>query len=324
MGEQSEAKKDQLDPAMEVQADAARMPVATPGMAVPMISVELMEKKAQEMMQAYDRLRQFAVSLTKPNEWRDYNGHPRLESGAAMRVGNMWGLNIDSPTITCTLTEDKEGPKLEIRADSIAHLRATGSSFPVCGTGSSRKDVWATRYRTIRGTRTKVVLPLEEVDEGNVIKAALTQMKTNAVLEVTGLKGVTWEELAHVTGDKITKAASGKAVDYRKGAQSEKAMDTKAEARVGEAAARRVIVDLAWWKDALHHRESVDLCDTHIKRKGVGVPWDEVRGWRTQQQIDWLKGLLAKLADQHEDLHRAKEGGEMPNEFSGGEGDAPA
>lgn len=138
-----------------------------------------------------------AVKRTYPQDWIDFRsqdpddkGTPYLAAAGAERLRSLFGISITDLDVKRYEDRDKDGAYYFYVVTAIAHWR--GDEVAVMGTCSSRDQFYRTRYQD--GQR--VLLPSEEIDPTNIVKAARSNMIANAVSGILGLRGLTWTQLA--------------------------------------------------------------------------------------------------------------------------------
>lgn len=161
-------------------------------------------QRAKERIAAFVLIKQYALAATNKDDWSNIGGNPYLEDTGAEKVAGLFAPEIGRPTINREVFPDGH---YMYTCDGIASWG--GKSIPVMGTRSSRDkffieydyecDDRGNRKKDDNGRFIKVELSTEEllnrISAGNVRKSALTNYRNNAIKDVLGLEGVTWEEL---------------------------------------------------------------------------------------------------------------------------------
>ena len=186
-----------------------------------------MEKRALMMAKRFDTMRKAALSTTSIADWIDENGKPYLVEGGCKKVGGIYGVSSGRPEYNTVKDRDDIGDKVDI--ECIAETRWRDRSIFEVGTASSRDPFF--------GKANGKFLPLSEIDMNDVKKKALTNALNRGLKAIVGLS-MTWEEIAEITGGRITQAkvvGTGRGVAYGSGSQGGKAKDKTP----GETAATR-------------------------------------------------------------------------------------
>src|SRR3990172_1657030 len=145
--------------------------------------------EAERRAELLARITIAAVKRTYPQDWIDFHGSPYLSSAGAERLRTLFGLSITDLETKRYEERDKEGVFWFFVVTGTAHWR--GDDFAMMGTCSSRDLFFRTRYQG----NDKVLLPAEEVDPTNIVKAAYSNMVANAVTRILGLRDLTWDQL---------------------------------------------------------------------------------------------------------------------------------
>jgi len=145
--------------------------------------------EAERRAELLARITIAAVKRTYPQDWIDFQGSPYLSSAGAERLRTLFGLSITDLETKRYEERDKEGVFWFFVVTGTAHWR--GDDFAMMGTCSSRDLFFRTRYQG----NDKVLLPADEVDPTNIVKAAYSNMVANAVTRILGLRDLTWDQL---------------------------------------------------------------------------------------------------------------------------------
>ncbi|MGH9389233.1 MAG: hypothetical protein ACRD1Z_06415, partial [Vicinamibacteria bacterium] len=152
--------------------------------------------EAERRAELLSKITLTAVKRTYAQDWIDFrvkdsddDGKPYLSASGAERLRTVFGISITNPDVKRYEEKDKEGPFWFYVFTGIAHWR--GDELAVVGTCSSRDQFYRTRYQDGK----QVLLPADEIDPTNIIKAARSNMIANAVTGILGLRGLTWAQL---------------------------------------------------------------------------------------------------------------------------------
>lgn len=156
--------------------------------------------EAEKRVDYINKVMKIALKVTKPQDWVDFGGKPYLSGPGAERLRPLFGITLSDMKHERINLEDEKGTYYVIIVTGTVHFR--GDSIPVIGTCSSRDQFFAVRYEN----NEKYYLPASEVDITNILKAAYTNMLTNAVTRCIGIRNLTWEQLDELGFDR-SKAA---------------------------------------------------------------------------------------------------------------------
>lgn len=169
-----------------------------PPITKPDVDIVKLAAKAEANIAAMERITMYALKKTNANDWVDEGGQPYLQSSGAEKIRPIFGISwrIDPP-----VKENLDGGHFMYRYTGEFWLG--GSSIDVVGTRSS-KDPFFKKYewRGEEGDRTRTELPVSEIDPGDVMKSAYSNLLANGVTRVLGLRNITWEQLEKYAGIK--------------------------------------------------------------------------------------------------------------------------
>lgn len=151
------------------------------------------------------RLLNYAIQATHAGQWVDQQGKPYPTAAAAEVMARRCAVRIDGVQVNKSQSSDDKGQFYLYVATCTASLPGEYDSIQAIGTCSSRDQ--------FLGTETQNGRVLSEIDEGNIMKAAYSNMVVNAVTRLLGVRNMTWEQL-----EKLGIAKDGAAhVEYQKG-----------------------------------------------------------------------------------------------------------
>lgn len=135
-----------------------------------------------------ERVLALAIQATRPEHWFDQGGKPYLGGAGsevvARRCGVKW-FNVQREKIASS--DDKGSYYIWLVRGTFALVGGV-DSIEAEGTCSSRDQ--------FLGTETSAGRELSEIDEGNILKAAQTNMVVRGVTSLLGLRGLSWEFLS--------------------------------------------------------------------------------------------------------------------------------
>lgn len=212
----------------------------------------------------FERIKEIALKATSASDWLDQMGKPYLQSYGAEKVARRFGVKIVVTKMVRENRYDVEPPYYFYRVEGYAQLGKSESdrveTFGIC---ASNDQFFSTR----RGNS----LPMDEVDEGNIQKAAHTNFMVRAITTLLGLRNLTWEELA-----KYGVTANGKSrVDYNAGAAKAAASQTS------QAAEKKS--DKPYWKSDYNGKTYINakVCDELLESflQGLGMKQGKKAGY---------------------------------------------
>jgi hypothetical protein len=173
-------------------------------------------EQAEKRVDAMHKIKRMALKLTNPHDWVDENGKPYLQASGGEKVARLFGI---SWRISEPVKDNIEGGHFTYTYHGEFSL--SGASIEAIGTRSS-KDGFFKKYewKGEEGNKTRVELPVSEIDPGDVKKSAYTNLLANGITRLLGIRNLTYEDLkefAGITKEQIT------SVEYRKSGKSQPA-----------------------------------------------------------------------------------------------------
>lgn len=160
---------------------------------------------ADKRLQSIKRVKEFALTLTNPNDWVDIDGKPYLVAAGAEKIARPFGVKIKMTG------HDKEAGRDEHGEYYIYTFYGTATlandrldSIDVMGICSSRDKFF--------GTRDGEIIPMSEISEPNIKRKAYNNMVMNGITRLLGLRNMTWEEVE-------SKIDRGKVAGYKYGSR---------------------------------------------------------------------------------------------------------
>lgn len=227
-------------------------------------------ERRNEMM---SRILEYAIRSTHPGQWVNQQGKPYPTAPAAEVMARRCAVSIKNVQTNKVPSTDDKGPFYMYVVTATAALPGGYDSIEAMGTCSSRDS--------FLGTETKAGRPLSDIDEGNILKAAYSNMLVNAITRLLGVRNLTWERLAElgISQDGVAK------VEYQTGAKGggEAAHDgerMKFGSGKGKTIAELKTEELDWYAKAFER----DLADASKAK------WHD----KTRKQLDAIKAEHAK------------------------------
>ena len=143
-------------------------------------------EQAQKRINALKKVMTAALSITTPHDWVLIGGKPYLQESGTTKVGNLLGISFEIVPGYPVIETDSQGYKTY-----TYRVRAYGKTTRVEGEGSRsmKEDFFRKRGQD------KFLSP-EEISERDVMIAALTNAKNNAIKAIVpGLKNIEVETL---------------------------------------------------------------------------------------------------------------------------------
>ena len=154
-----------------------------------------------------ERILEYAIKATHAGQWTDQNGHPFPTAAAAEVMARRCAVRIKDQSSKKVPSQDDRGAFYFYLVEATASLPGEWDSMEAMGTCSSRDQ--------FIGTGEQALKPLSEIDEGNILKAAYSNMIVNAVTRLLGVRNLTWERLEQLG----IKREGAQKVEYRDGSR---------------------------------------------------------------------------------------------------------
>ena len=138
---------------------------------------------AEERIKAVKRLLTAALKVTNERDWVNLGGSPYLQSSGAEKIARLFGISWFNMNIEKEEREDSKG-KYYIYTCS-ATFTMGNTHIEAIGTCSSRARFFAISHGELK--------PIEEIDETNIKKTAMTNCIRNGVTRLLGLRNIDWE-----------------------------------------------------------------------------------------------------------------------------------
>jgi hypothetical protein len=162
---------------------------------------------AEQRLVRFEKMMEMALKVTAPSDWvlmQTKNGpKPYLCGTGAEAIARLFGISIKDTRTEKINSQDDGGAFYFYRVTGTATRK--NDVFEAMGTCSSRDSFFAMRAGE--------ALPLSQIDETNIMKAAYTNMTTNAITRFLGIRNVTIEAL-EAAGIKIGEIAK---VEFKSG-----------------------------------------------------------------------------------------------------------
>ncbi|MBW1999384.1 MAG: hypothetical protein JRJ29_15665 [Deltaproteobacteria bacterium] len=133
------------------------------------------------------RVMEIALANTYPEDWASFGGKAWLTAPGAERVGRALGLTVKEWKWEKMDLKDDEGPHYYIVCTGKVGHEPTGLWVDAIGVAWSRKPFWYID----KGRKRHI----GEINLGNIIKDAYSDMERNGITRLLGLRGLSWEVL---------------------------------------------------------------------------------------------------------------------------------
>jgi len=154
----------------------------------PMISENLnllldIAETAEKRVLAMQKIRRATLKMMSPGDWIDQDGKPYPQSSGLEKVADAWGLSWGFKG----KPEKIDLGERYLVKTSLWFRAPWGREIEVEGTRASDDPLYAKRDGEL--------LPMSEVDEGDIRKASYTNALARGISILLGLRNMTWEEI---------------------------------------------------------------------------------------------------------------------------------
>jgi hypothetical protein len=285
---------DMVSPGQEIDEKSIAMEM--PMISVPerglAIDTELAE--IERNIEFFKKVQQIALKLTRPEDWVDMGSSPYLMDRGAEKIGIAFGVDISDVKLSMEWNEDEQGRYYTFIASGKAYSKKLGRYVEDIGVCSQRDKFF--------GLANGKLLPMANVDMANIRRKAVTNLYSRLIKRVTGLMGVTWEDLERAG---ITKEATQK-VDFKSGKKkveanlSPGALEKRSEiwriclelSNANEAEAKKILAKISSFKDKdgkEHHIDDIANLTSEkwiekIYARAMKLYEDETKGYEEEGQ----------------------------------------
>ena len=151
---------------------------------------------ADSRAKALTILMDMGIAQTRTEDWSDQGGKPYPEQGACSAMVNMVGITITPPARRRENFDDEAGSYYVYILESEVTVPRFGiGPLPIVGRASSRDQFFAYRNEEQEdGSRQKVLRPDSEIDPGDILSKAYTNLRYRAVKAVVPqIANITWD-----------------------------------------------------------------------------------------------------------------------------------
>jgi len=226
-------------------------------------------EQAEKRLAAFETIWKGSLSRTNASDWVNEGGKPYLQASGAQKISRWLGV---SWRVSPPVEEDLGGGHYLIKY--TGEFALGGAVITETGSRSS-KDPF---FSKAKGRD----LPASEIDKGNVMKAAYTNLLGRGIQSLLGLRNLTWADLeayAEIKPKDVGSVSYGKASqDKSQGGGTPSTSQEKKQPSNGTESATQAQAQ------AIH---------SILNNKGVG---DELEKMQTVQSILGLKEVPTSIA----------------------------
>ena len=186
-------------------------------------------EQGEKYLKAFDRIRKIAIMLTNTTDWIDQNGKPYLESAGCAKIASAFGVRTEDVHYEKQDHQDAKGVYVRFRCTGTGVWQSVRAEE--VGSASTRDEFFANR-KDKAGNH--IVLPMEEVDLGDVEKKAFTNFMNRLIKRLIGLS-FSWEDIVQYSGGAITKEKCA-GVRYSKGTKGGSTAPSASTSATGDRA----------------------------------------------------------------------------------------
>lgn len=155
---------------------------------------------ADKRLAAFEKIWKGSLSRTNANDWVNEGGKPYLQASGAQKISRWLGV---SWRVNPPIEEDLGGGHYLIKY--TGEFALGGAIISETGSRSSKDPFFSRAHGRD--------LPASEIDKGNVMKAAYTNLLGRGITSLLGLRNLTWADLqqyANVNQKAVTSVGYGK------------------------------------------------------------------------------------------------------------------
>ncbi len=143
--------------------------------------------RLEKSISAYQKIKEVALKLTRPEDWVDMGGKPYLLESGAQKIAKAFGVEIFDVSLEQKTFTDDRGSYSVFVAKGKARSKILGSYVEDIGTCSQRDKFFGMEKGQFK--------QLEDVDITVVMKKAVTNLFGRLIDRAIGLGGTSWQEL---------------------------------------------------------------------------------------------------------------------------------
>jgi hypothetical protein len=309
MSEQQNGKQATKDAGTAVALTEKAQPIVV---APNVTALEQSIDQAEKYLKALDRIRKMAIMLTNYTDWIDENGKPYLEAAGCSKIAGAFGIKTINVSRNKEVCKDDKGEYLRFITEGSGEWHT--STAHEIGSASTRDDFFAKRVKWATGadgarTKEEYLLPLSEVDLGDVEKKSFTNFMNRLIKRLLGLS-FTWEEIAEYSSKRITRE---QCTGVKFGERGSKGANTTATAPAAAGERASIWKQLLDVNDGETERAAAHLEKlTAYKYNDATVPGKRDINKLSDKSVAILKDKVAKLHAEWEKATGGQGGDEPP------------
>lgn len=162
---------------------------------------------AERRVEKIKKMVTLSLRATHSGDWVNMQGKPYLMGSGAEKIARLWGVKTRNIKVEKIQTEDEKGKFYYYMVTGECELPGGNDSLIGVGTCSMKDQFFSSV--TVDGE--KILKPISEIDETNIMKSAYTNFLTNGITRLLGIRNLTFEQL-RAGGVDVEKIG---AVEYR-------------------------------------------------------------------------------------------------------------
>lgn len=158
-------------------------------------------RQAEMQVEGIKKVKLLSIKVTNERDWISNNGQPYLQISGAMKIRQLWGVNIIEQKLEKEVVTDDNGTYIMYTASGKAVWK--NNTIEDIGTCSTRDDFFGKEKKD--GEKKASLKELADVDLENVKKKAVTNLHNRILKKILGFNP-TWDDLktAGVDTTKLT------------------------------------------------------------------------------------------------------------------------
>ena len=164
------------------QSEEAHSPFDLSIAAIADTNLVAIAEEADKRLAAFEKIWKGSLTRTNAHDWVDEGGKPYLQASGAQKIARWLGV---SWRVNPPIEEDLGGGHYLIKY--TGEFALGGAVISEVGTRSS-KDPFFSRAKGRD-------LPASEIDKGDVMKSAYTNLLGRGITTLLGLRNLTWQDL---------------------------------------------------------------------------------------------------------------------------------
>lgn len=152
---------------------------------------------AERRISQIDKIVTLTLKRTNEHDWVDMQGKPYLTASGAEKIARLFGMSWKLEQPNKIQSSDEKGTFYFYEVAGIFSLAGKNDIIEAIGTCSSKDQFFAKVGGQFR--------PLSEIDETNILKAAISNCIANGITKLLGIRNLTWEQVkaGGISQDKV-------------------------------------------------------------------------------------------------------------------------